>query len=63
MRKDEAEAVKWMALAMAQGMEEAKAAIPLIQKKVPEKQIEDGLWRAIDWLENWKRATVTPPQQ
>ncbi len=61
--KNEPEAVKWIALAVAQGMKEAQAAIPLIQKKVPEKQIEDGLWRAIDWLENWKRVTVTTPQQ
>ncbi|MGO9610525.1 MAG: tetratricopeptide repeat protein [Verrucomicrobiia bacterium] len=63
VKKDEVEAVKWMALAAAQGMEEAKAAIPLLQKKLPEKQIEDGEWRAIDWLENWKRATATAPQQ
>ena len=62
VKKDEAEAVKWMALAMAQGMKEAQAAIPLLEKKMPEKQIEGGLWRAIDWLEDWKRATVTTPQ-
>ena len=48
--KDEAEAVKWIALAAAQGMEEAKAEIPWIESNMPEKQVAEGKRRAIDWL-------------
>ncbi len=54
--KDEAEAVKWIALAAAQGMEEATADIPWIKNNVPETQIAEGKRRAIDWLEQRKRA-------
>ena len=56
--QDQAESVKWIALAAAQGMEEATADIPWIENNVPETQIAEGRRRAIDWLEQRKRAIL-----
>jgi TPR repeat protein len=61
--KDEAEAVKWITLAAAQGNERAKADIPLIESNMQQNQIAEGKRRANDWLEKWKKAYPTSGSQ